>query len=436
MHIAVVGLSHRTAPVEIRERLSIPEQTMEDSLQLLRNDDQVLEASILSTCNRLEIYTLLRHPEQGIHAVGAFLSQHSGLALEELSPHLFTYHHEEAIGHLLRVAAGLDSLVLGEGQILSQVKRMVRLGQEHQSVGPILNRLLNQAVSTGKRVRTETNLGTGAVSISSAAVELAQLKVGQSRGLDELVPLDQEQVAVVGAGRMSRLLLQHLQAKGCRAVVLLNRTVSRAELLAADFPGLPVQCRPLDDLNHCLSTCSLVFTSTAADEPIITAERLSQLNRRSSLMLIDIGVPRNISADVAELAGVQSFDVDDLQEVVARNQEARREMAAEAEGMLAEEARLFLEWWDGLEAVPVVNRLRRHLEDIREQELQKALSRMGPDLSARERKVVEALSKGIINKILHTPVTNIRAPQPRQQRHAAMRVLEDLFDLGDPSQDG
>jgi glutamyl-tRNA reductase len=436
MHIAVVGLSHRTAPVEIRERLSIPEQTMEVSLQQLRGDDQVLEASILSTCNRLEIYALLRHPEQGIDAVGAFLSQHSGLAFEELSPHLFTYHHEEAIAHLLRVAAGLDSLVLGEGQILSQVKKMVRLGQEHRSVGPILNRLLNQAVSTGKRVRSETNLGTGAVSISSAAVELAQLKVGQGRGADELVPLDQEQVAVVGAGRMARLLLQHLQAKGCRGVVLLNRTVSRAELLAADFPALPVQCRPLEELDHCLSTCSLVFTSTAAEEPIISAQRLSALNRRSSLMLIDIGVPRNIAADTAELQGVQSFDVDDLQEVVSRNQEARREIAAEAEGMLVEEARLFLEWWDGLEAVPVVNRLRKQLEDIREQELQKALSRMGPDLSARERKVVEALSKGIINKILHTPVTNIRAPQPRQQRHAAMRVLEDLFELEEPHQEG
>jgi glutamyl-tRNA reductase len=422
MHIAVVGLSHRTAPVEIRERLSIPEQTMEASLQALRADDQVLEASILSTCNRLEIYALLRHPESGISAVGEFLARHSGLAVDDLNPHLFTYHHEDAVGHLLRVAAGLDSLVLGEGQILSQVKKMVRLGQEHRSVGPILNRLLNQAVSTGKRVRTETNLGTGAVSISSAAVELAQLKVGQARGVDELVPLDQEQVAVVGSGRMARLLLQHLQAKGSRGVVLLNRTVARAEALAADFPGLPVQCRPLTDLDHCLSTCSLVFTSTAAEEPIITAERLRGLNRRSSLMLIDIGVPRTIS--------------DDLQEVVARNQEARREIAAEAESLLLEESRLFLEWWDGLEAVPVVNRLRRHLETIREQELQKALSRMGPDLSARERKVVEALSKGIINKVLHTPVTNIRAPQPRSQRHVAMKVLEDLFELRDSIDEG
>jgi len=433
MHIAVIGLSHRTAPVEIRERLSIPEQTMEASLQQLRSHDEVLEASILSTCNRLEIYALLRHPEQGISAVGRFLSSHSGLAVEELSPHLFTFHHEEAVAHLLRVAAGLDSLVLGEGQILSQVKKMVRLGQEHRSIGPILNRLLTQAVGTGKRVRTETNLGTGAVSISSAAVELAQLKVGQARGLDELVALDQEQVAVVGAGRMSRLLLQHLQSKGCKGLVLLNRTVSKAELLAADFPDLPVQCRPLDDLDHCLSTCSLVFTSTAADDPIITASRLSALNRRSSLMLVDIGVPRNITADTADLPGVASFDVDDLQEVVARNQEARREIAAEAEVLLEEEARLFLEWWDGLEAVPVVNRLRRQLEDIREQELQKALSRMGPDLSSRELKVVEALSKGIINKVLHTPMTNLRAPQPRQQRHTAMRVIEQLFELHDDS---
>ena len=184
---------------------------------------------------------------------------------------------------------------------------MVRLGQEYRSVGPILNRLLNQAVSTGKRVRSETNLGTGAVSISSAAVELAQLKVGQSRGLDDLVPLDQEQVAVVGAGRMARLLLQHLQAKGCRGVVLLNRTVARAEQLAADFPQLPVQCRPITDLDHCLSTCSLVFTSTAAEDPIISRDRLARLNRRSSLMLIDIGVPRNISADAAHLDGVDKI---------------------------------------------------------------------------------------------------------------------------------
>jgi len=436
MHIAVVGLSHRTAPVEIREKLSIPEQSMETSLQTLRGHEQVLEASILSTCNRLEIYTLVRNPDLGISAVRDFLSGHSGLASDDLSPHLFAFHHHDAVDHLLKVSAGLDSLVLGEGQILSQVKKMMRLGQEHKSIGPILNRLLTQAVSTGKRVRSETNLSTGAVSVSSAAVELAQLKLGQSQGVDELVSLESEQVAVVGAGRMSRLLLQHLQAKGCSGVVLLNRTRERAVALADDFPGLPVQCRSLEDLDHCLSTCSLVFTSTAADDPIIDAARLNRLNRRSSLRLIDIGVPRNIAADVQGITGVESHDVDDLQEVVARNQEARQQVAREAQGLLDEESRLFLEWWDSLEAVPTINRLRASLEQIRTEELQKALSRMGPDFSARERKVVEALTKGMLNKILHTPVTQLRSPQPRSERQEALRVVERVFALGDSSEAG
>ncbi len=429
MHIAVVGLSHRTAPVEIREKLSIPELTIGESLKKLRDKEQVLEASILSTCNRLEIYTLVRNPEQGVAAIGDFLREHSGISEQELNPHLFTYHQEEAVAHLMRVSAGLDSLVLGEGQILSQVKKMLRLGQENQSMGPILNRLLTQAVSTGKRVRSETNLGTGAVSISSAAVELAQLKLGQSRGQDQLLTLESEKVAVVGAGRMSRLLLQHLQAKGCSELTLLNRTLKRAESLAADFPDLVVKCHLLDDLDDCLTSSSLVFTSTASEQPIINATRLKLLNQTLSLRLIDIGVPRNIAADVVDIPGVDSHDVDDLQEVVSRNQEARQQVALEAEGLLKEEGRLFLEWWDSLEAVPTINRLRASLESIRSEELMKALSRMGPDFSARERKVVEALSKGIINKILHTPVTRLRAPQARQERQDSLRIVETLFDL-------
>ncbi len=429
MHIAVVGLSHRTAPVEIREKLSISEEDVEPSLLKLKQNEQVLEVSILSTCNRLEIYTLVRDSEKGIAVVSQFLSDYSGLSQEELLPHLFFNHQGDAVTHVMRVAGGLDSLVLGEGQILSQVKKMVRLGQEYQSMGPILNRLLTQAVSTGKRIRSETNLGTGAVSISSAAVELAQLKLGQSMGQDQLVTLESEKVAVVGAGRMSRLLLQHLQAKGCAGLFLLNRTKKRAESLASDFPGFQIDCRLLDDLDTCLSSCSLVFTSTSTNEPIIDASRLNKLNRASSLRLIDIGVPRNVASDVSEVDGVESHDVDDLQEVVSRNQEARQKIAMEAENLLNEEGRLFLEWWDSLEAVPTINLLRSSLEKVRGEELQKALSRMGPDFSARERKVVEALSKGIINKILHTPVTKLRAPQTRQDRQNSLKVVETLFDL-------
>ena len=433
MHIAVVGLSHRTAPVEVREKLSIPEHSMEDSLNVLTQDDQVLEASILSTCNRLEIYTLIKTAEEGLAAINNFLRSYSGLKDEELSPHLFTYEQEEAVSHLMRVSAGLDSLVLGEGQILSQVKKMHRLGQEYQSMGPILNRLLSQSVSTGKRVRTETNLGTGAVSISSAAVELAQLKVGQSIGKDQLVTLESEKVSVVGAGRMSRLLIQHLQSKGCSSLFLVNRSLSRANSLSADFPDMKIKCCVMDDLDSSLAKSTLVFTSTSSEKPIIDANRLRNLNINNTLRLIDIGVPRNISADVVGIDGVESHDVDDLQEVVARNQETRQKVAKEAESLLKEEGRLFLEWWESLEAVPIINKLRSSLESIRVEELQKALSRMGPDFSARERKVVEALSKGIINKILHTPVTQLRAPQARNERKEALRNVEKLFDLDIPS---
>ena len=434
MHLAVVGLSHRTAPVEIRERLSIPEHSLESSLQTLRSSEQVLETSILSTCNRLEIYSLLRHPDEGVAAIRHFLADHSGLARDDLHPHLFALHHEEAIQHLLRVSAGLDSLVLGEGQILSQVKKMYRLGQDHKSIGPILNRLLNQAVSTGKRVRSETNLGSGAVSISSAAVELAQLKVGQERGIDDLVSLGDETVAVVGAGRMGRLLIQHLQAKGARRVTLVNRTLSRAESLAADFPELGIRCCGLDALDEQLQQASLLFTSTGADEPIIDRARLEAGSRPGRLMLVDIGVPRNISADAADACGVQCFDVDDLKEVVERNVAARQELARQAEVLLEEDRQAFIDWWDGLEAVPTINRLRRHMEEIREQELLKALSRMGSDFSDRERKVVEALTKGLVNKILHAPTTALRAAQPRPQRVSSMQALERLFSLETPSE--
>ena len=427
MHLAVVGLSHRTAPVEIRERLSIPEHSLEQSLKELRAHDQVLETSILSTCNRLEIYSLLKNPEEGVEAIQNFLASHSGLPGPELQPHLFALHHEEAIQHLLRVSAGLDSLVIGEGQILSQVKKMYRLGQDHQSIGPILNRLLNQAVSTGKRVRTETNLGSGAVSISSAAVELAQLKVGQEQGIDELVSLNNEIIAVVGAGRMARLLIQHLQSKGAAKLVLLNRTVSKAELLASDFPELPIECLGLEQLDKQLCACSLLFTSTGTEEPIIDSKRIDNLIRNQRLMLIDIGVPRNISSDTSLSRNVQCFDVDDLQEVVDRNQATRRELAVQAERLLDEDRHVFLEWWDGLEAVPTINRMRRHLEELRQQELLKALSRMGSDLSDRERKVIEALTKGIINKVLHGPTTALRAAQPRSQRLHSMEALERLF---------
>jgi len=434
MHIVVVGLSHRTAPVEVREKLSIPDQLISESLTSLKAFNEVLEVSILSTCNRLEIYALVKDKNIGISSIKEFISKYSGIIFEELNPHLFDFKQEEAVLHLMKVSAGLDSLVLGEGQILSQVKKMMRLGQENQSTGPILNRLLSQSVSTGKKVRSETNLGTGAVSISSAAVELAQLKIGQERGVDGLVTLESEKVLVVGAGRMSRLLITHLKSKGCHQLTLINRNIKRAINLAEDFPDLKILCRDLNELDENLSIPSLVFTSTASEEPFIDLARIEKIDLNNNLKFIDIGVPRNIASDVKHHQFVKSFDVDDLQEVVSRNQEFRQKIAKEAESLVMEERIIFLEWWASLEAVPVINKLRSDLELIRKEELQKALSRMGPDFSARERKVVEALTKGIINKILHTPVTKLRSPQSREERQESLKIVEKLFSLVEEEQ--
>ena len=434
MHIVVVGLSHRTAPVEVREKLSIPDQSIPESLKALKAFNDILEVSILSTCNRLEIYALVKDKNIGISSIKEFISEYSGVIFEDLNPHLFDFKQEEAVLHLMKVSAGLDSLVLGEGQILSQVKKMMRLGQENQSTGPILNRLLSQSVSTGKKVRSETNLGTGAVSISSAAVELAQLNIGQENGVDGLVTLESEKVLVVGAGRMSRLLITHLKSKGCHELILINRNIDRARNLAGDFPDLEILCKGLNELNDNISISSLVFTSTASEEPLIDLERVKKIKLNNKLKFIDIGVPRNISSDVKQHQFVKSFDVDDLQEVVSRNQEFRQKIAQEAESLVDEERIIFLEWWASLEAVPVINKLRSDLELIRKEELQKALSRMGPDFSARERKVVEALTKGIINKILHTPVTKLRSPQSREERQASLKIVEKLFSLVDEEQ--
>ncbi len=431
MHIVVVGLSHRTAPVEVREKLSIPDQSISESLKTLRAYSNILEVSILSTCNRLEIYGLVKDKNIGISSIKEFLSEYSKVNCEDLNPHLFDFKQEEAVFHLMKVSAGLDSLVLGEGQILSQVKKMMRLGQENQSTGPILNRLLSQSVSAGKKVRSETNLGTGAVSISSAAVELAQLKIGKDQGIDGLVSLKSEKVLVVGAGRMSRLLITHLKSKGCDKLTLLNRNIERAVNLAGDFPDLEIICKNLDELDENISISSLVFTSTASEKPFIDLARVENISLKNKLKFIDIGVPRNISNDVKNHAFIDSFDVDDLEEVVSRNQDFRQKIAKEAESLVKEERIIFLEWWASLEAVPVINKLRSDLELIRKEELQKALSRMGPDFSARERKVVEALTKGIINKILHTPVTKLRSPQSREERQASLKIVEKLFSLID-----
>jgi glutamyl-tRNA reductase len=428
MNIAVVGLSHKTAPVEVREKLSIPEPQVESAIAHLLSYPHVEEVAILSTCNRLEIYIVTSETEPGVREVTQFLSEYGKLPLSHLRKHLFILLHEDAVMHLMRVAAGLDSLVLGEGQILAQVKNTHKLGQQYKGIGSILNRLFKQALTAGKRVRTETSIGTGAVSISSAAVELAQIKVQN---------LAATRVAILGAGKMSRLLVQHLLAKGATQITILNRSMQRAQELANLFPDAPLQLHPLSEMMTAIAASDIVFTSTASTEPLLNRVKLeAHLEVNRSLMLFDISVPRNVDGDVNGLANVQAFNVDDLKAVVAQNQESRRQMAQEAEVLLEEEVEAFDVWWRSLETVSTISCLRNKMETIRAQELEKALSRLGTEFAERHQEVIEALTRGIVNKILHDPMVQLRAQQDIEARRHAMQTLEMLFNLEADSRSG
>ncbi len=421
MNIAVVGLTHKTAPVEVREKLSIPEPVCDKAIAQLCSYPHIEEVAVLSTCNRLELYLVTSDTEQGIREINQFLSEHSKLPSARLRPYLFTLLHEDAVMHLMRVSAGLDSLVLGEGQILAQVKQCHKLGQQHRGIGRILNQLFKQGITAGKRVRTETSIGTGAVSISSAAVELAQMKVDH---------LADQRVTIIGAGKMSRLLVQHLLSKGATNIVILNRSMDRARELANLFPDAPLRLLPIADMMDAIAQSDIVFTSTSSTEPILDRANLeSVLDPNQPLTVIDIAVPRNVAADVNELPTVRAFNVDDLKAVVAQNQESRRQMAMEAEALLDEEVEAFEAWWRALETVSTISCLRDKVEAIRAQELEKALSRLGTEFGDRHREVIEALTKGIVNKILHDPMVQLRSQQDIEARRQAMETLELLFNL-------
>ncbi len=421
MNIAVVGLSHKTAPVDIREKLSIQEAKLEEALKHLCGYPHIEEVAIISTCNRLEIYAVISDTEKGVVEITQFLSEIGHIPLNQLRRYLFILLHQDAVRHLMRVSAGLESLVLGEGQILAQVKNTHKLAHKYKALGQLLDRLFKQAMTAGKRVRSETNIGTGAVSISSAAVELAHIKAEN---------LSTHHVTIIGAGTMSRLLVKHLLAKGATRITIVNRSQLRAEELVNQFPGAPLQIQPLTEMMTVMAIADIVFTSTGATEPILNRAKLEAcLTLERSLMLFDISVPRNVDADVHGMEQVQAFNVDDLKAVVAQNYESRRKMAQEAEVLLEEELEAFELWWHSLDTVPTISCLRSKIENIREQELEKALSRLGTEFAEKHQEVIEALTRGIVNKILHEPMVQLRAQQDIEARKRCLQSLQMLFDL-------
>lgn len=420
MQIAVIGLSHRTAPIEIREKVSIPEHQVAETLRKLRTCPNVQECALLSTCNRLEIYAVLKDSEYGVREIIRFLAETKDVSLPMLQPHIFVLLHQDAVMHLMRVASGLESLILGEGQVLAQVKATHTLAQQAKSVDRVLNQVFKTTITASKRVRAETEIGTGAVSVSSAAVELALSKQGS---------LANQRCLVVGAGKMGELLVRHLLAKGARQIVVLNRSLERAAQLVEQF-GLQLLVGNLEDLCNRVVAADLVFTCSSTVEPLLTSEKLVQLLRRDQgLMIFDIAVPRNVASDVNDLPGVQVFNVDHLKQVVEENMAYRHSMICQAEVILQQEMDKFLEWWRSLEAVPTINCLRQKVETIREQELEKALSRLGTEFGEKHQGVIDSLTRAIVNKILHDPIVQLRAQRDAEARRRTLQALQLLFNL-------
>jgi glutamyl-tRNA reductase len=423
MNIIIVGLSHKTAPVEIRERVAFAPTAMEKPLRQLVALPGIIEGLIVSTCNRVELYAVSRDTDSGIAQLRRFLAEFHGLALEDLESHLYDQQGEAAIHHIFRVAASLDSMVIGEPQILGQIKTAYGYASEFKTAGLILNRLLHKAFSVAKRVRTETEIASNAVSVSFAAVELARKIFGT---------LEDKTVLLIGAGEMCELAARHFINNGVSRVHVTNRTFERAVKLAEEFGGKPILFENFADQLHQID---IVLTSTGAPNFILghkTVEEVIRRRRYKPMFLIDIAVPRDIDPRVNNIENVYLYDVDDLQGVVQANLKERQKEAKKAEGIIEQEIEVFFRWLGSLEVVPTIVALRKRLEDIRRAELDKTLSSL-KTLGDKEKKSIEALTTAIVNKILHPPMTLLKKSQSDPAGDNYVEAIRALFDLELPA---
>ncbi|MBI4610208.1 MAG: glutamyl-tRNA reductase [Candidatus Rokubacteria bacterium] len=415
----VSGLNHRTAPIELREQLALEEDKLREVLASAHATGCLAEAMILSTCNRVEVYGLADVPSEARRIAFGLLCQQRGVEPTSLDPLVYTKTDAEAIHHCFRVASSLDSMVLGEPQILGQVKEAFNLAQHCGTMGPVLHGLLTQAFAVAKRVRTDTDVARHAVSVSFAAIELAKKIFGGLQG---------KSVLLIGAGKMGELAARHLVDQGVFPLYVANRTWSRALELCRALPGTPV---PFEECREVLGRVDIVISSTGAAEPIVRKEDvLHALHARRSrpLFFIDIGVPRDVEPGVNDLDNVFCYDIDDLRQVVEANLRERLREAQKAEALVEREVDKFLSRLKALEVVPTIVSLREKIEAIRQGEVAKALARLH-DPSPETRAAIEALSSAIVNKILHGPTVKLReTSQSGRGRRWAVLVSE-LFGL-------
>ena len=394
MPLVVVGINHRTAPVEVRERVVFEPARIPGALLQLRELPEVRETVIVSTCNRTELYCVTDGAGQA--ELGDWLQRYHGLGV---SLHHSLYHHDEhkAVAHAYSVASGLDSMVLGEPQILGQLKDAYRLAQEAGTTGPVLNRLFQSAFSVAKRVRTETKIGANAVSVASAAVAMARTVFAS---------FDNRTALLVGAGETVALAARHLYADGLRRMIIANRSVDRARELAAEFHGFAIG---LDEIPNHLKEADIVVASTAAPHSIITrhmTEQALRARKRKPMFMVDIAVPRDIDADVAELEDVYLFTVDDLQSVVNDNLEGRRQAAREAGELIQAEVERFSHLLRTRDAAPLIRRLREDADRTRQRTLEQAQHMLAQGKSQEE--VLGFLANTLTNRLIHAPSQRLR----------------------------
>src|SRR5579871_1492277 len=415
MNFQLIGVNHNSAPLELRERLAIPETRLPDAMQSLVRQPGVEEGLVLSTCNRVELLASTRHGSD----LKDFLRSYFGVNSDALRSHIYEFEQRDAVRHVFRVASSLDSMVVGEPQILGQVKEAYAVARGLGAVHSALEALLSRAFAVAKRVRTETAIGSSSVSISSVAVQLAQKIFGT---------LKDKVVYVVGAGKMAELAARHLIANGAETILFSNRTFERAALLAEAFGGKAI---PFEQLYETACHADIVLTSTGASEPLFRrehGERLLSQRKNRPMFFIDIAVPRNVDPEMNRLDGMFVYDIDHLQGVASNNSAERKKEAERAENIIELEVDRFASRMKSLAVVPTILSLQEYCETIRQAEIDRSRGKLGK-LNVDQEAAVEAITRGIINKLLHTPITTLKSSAASPEAATIHEMIRRIFNL-------
>ncbi|WP_339262545.1 glutamyl-tRNA reductase [Solibacillus sp. FSL W7-1472] len=424
MHTLVVGLNYKTAPVEIREKLSFIESDLPNAMEALQKQKSILENVIISTCNRTEIYAVVDQLHTGRYYIKQFLANWFNIPMEQFEDHLFIREEDDSLNHLFRVTAGIDSMVLGETQILGQVKKSFLQGQEIGTTGTVYNQLFKQAVTFAKRAHSETAIGENAVSVSYAAVELAKKIFGS---------LKDKHVAILGAGKMGELAIQNLYGNGVGKVTVINRTFEKAQNLALKFDG---DAKAMNELQCTLLEADILISSTGATDYVIDYDLMkdvAKFRKGDPLFMVDIAVPRDLDPRIGDVSNVFLYDIDDLQGIVQANLAERERAANEITAMIQEEIIQFKDWFNTLGVVPVISALRKKAASIQEETMLSIENKM-PNLTERERKILNKHTKSIINQLLKTPILQAKELANEKNAEAQLALFQQIFGIEDEVQ--